>query len=647
MNIQLLKRNCCLLVFLISTSAYSQVSLPKLISNGMVLQRGTSIPVWGWASPGEKVTVSFDGKNHITNAAANRKWTVKLEPMSAGGPYTMEITASNHITIQNILVGDVWICSGQSNMELKMDRVKNKYPDVVANSDNPNIRQFLVDQKYSFSAPLDDVKSAGWKPADPKNVLQFTAVGYFFAKELYQKYKVPIGLILSSWGGTPAEAWMSEDALKAFPKYDEIAKKLQDTATVNQISRNDNSLRDAWYKQVKQQDEGLANAGSKWYSAGYNASGWGTLKMPGYWEDQGVKNIDGVVWLRKELDLPASTSGKNARLILGNIVDIDSTYINGLKVGTTSNRYQPREYQVPQNLLKPGKNVITVRVINREGPGGFVKDKPYQLITDGQTIDLAGDWQYKTGVAVKPLPAGTIFAYQPLCLFNGMIAPLIPYAIKGVIWYQGEANSSKGLEYRSLFPALISNWRQKWGQGEFPFLYVQLASYMATKSEPAESKWAELREAQLKTLSVPNTGMAVASDIGEWNDVHPLDKEDVGKRLALAAAKVAYHQPNVVYSGPIYQSMKKEGNKIIITFNNTGSGLLAKGGMELKYFSIAADDKQFVWAKARIHGNTVVVWSDDIKNPVAVRYAWADNPEGANLYNREGLPASPFRTDNQ
>jgi sialate O-acetylesterase len=326
-------------------------------------------------------------------------------------------------------------------------------------------------------------------------------------------------------------------------------------------------------------------------------------------------------------------------------VDADTTYVNGKIMGTVSYQYPPRIYDVSENMLKAGKNIVVVRVINNSGRGGFVLDKPYQLIAAGQTIDLKGKWQYKLGATMDPLPAKTFIEWQPLGLYNGMLAPLLNYRIKGVIWYQGEANTGKPLEYQKLFPAVIADWRQKWNQGDFPFLYVQLANFMEVKDQPCESNWAELRESQLKTLSVPNTAMAVATDIGEWNDIHPLNKEDVGKRLALAAQKVAYGDEEVVYSGPIYQSMKIQANKIVITFTNTGSGLIAKGGGELKHFTVAGADKKFIWAKAKIEGDKVIVWNADITNPEAVRYAWADNPEGANLYNKEGLPASSFRTD--
>ncbi len=318
--------------------------------------------------------------------------------------------------------------------------------------------------------------------------------------------------------------------------------------------------------------------------------------------------------------------------------------MNGKFVGTISYQYPPRRYTIPENVLQAGKNIIVVRIISNIGDGGFIKDKPYELIVEGQTYDLKGEWQYQLGAKMEPLPGETFFQYNPMGLFNGMIAPLTHYSVKGINWYQGEANAERPADYCKLLPALITDWRQQWNQPDLPFLYVQLPNFMEPSAQPGESNWALLREAQFKSLSVPETGMAVAIDIGEWNDIHPLNKEDVGKRLALAAQRVAYGE-DIVSSGPIYQSSKIEGNKIIITFSSTGSGLYVKNGGDLKYFAIAGEDKKFVWAKAKIVDNTVVVWNDTINHPVAVRYAWANNPEGANLFNQEGLPASPFRTD--
>lgn len=634
----------CFYLLFICQAGLCNVRLPLLVSDGMVLQRGEGVKIWGWADANEQIAIDFDGEKYHTAAGADGKWSVMLSELKTGGPYTMEINAGNHITLKDIMIGDVWVCSGQSNMELSMDRVKYRYPDVIAQSDNPAIRQFFVPRKYDFKKPQEDLESGSWESANPQSVLHFTAVGYFFARELFEKYNVPIGLINSSLGGSPAQAWLSEDALKAFPDYLERAKKFKDDAYVSQIDEHDKAVSNAWYKLLRQKDQGLTKGQKPWFEPDCNTSDWAAMNVPGYWADQGLGDIKGVVWFRREIDVPASMTDKPAKLWLGRIVDGDETYVNGKEVGAISYEWPPRIYDVPSNLLRPGKNIIVVRVISNAGRGGFVPDKPYELTAGTETIDLKGVWQYKVGATTKPLPGKTFIQWEPLGLYNAMITPLLNYRIKGVIWYQGESNTRKPREYQKLFSTLIANWREKWNQGDFPFLYVQLASFMPAKDRPSESNWAQLREEQLKTLSVPNTAMAVTIDIGQWNDIHPLNKEDVGKRLALAAEKLAYVDNEVVYSGPLYESMKIEGNKITITFTNTGGGLVAKGG-ELKHFAIAGADKKFVWANAKIEGNKVVVRNDQIANPAAVRYAWADNPEGANLYNKEGLPASSFTTD--
>jgi sialate O-acetylesterase len=644
LNLKILGSALCCYVLLICQAAFCQVRLPRLVSDGMVLQRDANVKVWGWADAGEKVTINFKDKTYTAVTGTDGKWMVSLSPSKAGGPCNMEIKAANHITLKNILIGDVWICSGQSNMELAMDRVKDKYPHVIANSDNPSIRQFVVPDKYNFTAPQDDLESGTWESANPKTIFNFTAVGYFFAKELYQKYHVPIGLINASLGGSPAQAWMSEDALKAFPEDLATLQKYKDIAYIKQIEDKDKAANDAWYGRISQTDKGIAPGEKPWFDPTYDASQWATMDVPGYWADGPLGPVNGVVWFRKEINVPASMAGKPARLWLGRIVDGDETYVNGKRVGSVTYQYPPRKYDVPENLLKEGKNIIVVRIINNSGRGGFVLDKPYQLIGADQTIDLKGQWQYKLGTTMDPLPSQTFIRWQPVGLYNNMIAPLLNYSIKGVIWYQGESNAKNPANYQQLFSTLIANWRQKWNQGDFPFLYVQLTSFMETKDQPSDSNWALVREAQLKTLAVPNTAMAVTIDIGEWNDIHPLNKEDVGKRLALVARKLAYGDKKVVFSGPIYQSMKTEGNKITISFTNLDGGLIAKGG-KLNYFAIAGPDKKFVWANAKIKGNKIIVWNDSVPNPVAVCYAWADNPDGANLYNKAGLPASPFRTD--
>ncbi len=635
--------------FFLYQAALCAVRLPRLVSDGMVLQRDVPVNVWGWASPNESVRITLNGQTSATIAGQDGKWKAQLPVMKAGGPFQMHIQGSNELILNDIMIGDVWLCSGQSNMVLPMERVKERYGAVIAAATNPAIRHFFLPTRYTFQGPLEDVPPGRWESATPQTVMRFSAVGYFFARDLYAKYQVPIGLINASVGGTPAEAWLSAEALKAFPAHEATAKKLTDSTYVKGIQQNENKAIRSWYNQLHRRDEGWKDY-KNWTDPSYDASAWPTMQLPGFWEDAGVPRGNGVVWFRKEIDVPVAMTNQPAKLFLGRIVDADSVFINGLFAGTTGYQYPPRRYDLPANLLKAGQNTLVIRVINTNGKGGFIPDKPYQLTAGGQTIDLKGSWHYRVGAMAEPLPGTTFFQYKPGGLFNGMIAPLVNCSIKGVIWYQGEANTGNAGEYGQLLPALIADWRLHWQQtgaatGNFPFLYVQLANYLPVNEQPAESQWAELRDSQRKTLSVSNTAMAVSIDAGEWNDIHPLNKETVGKRLALTAEKVAYGNRNVVHSGPLYQSMKREGNKIILTFSSIGSGLMVNGGGELKQFAIAGADKKFVWATAKLNGNQVVVWSDQVADPVTVRYAWANNPLGANLYNREGLPASPFSTD--
>ncbi|MEO5944079.1 MAG: sialate O-acetylesterase, partial [Ferruginibacter sp.] len=511
----------------------------------------------------------------------------------------------------------------------------------------PEIRQFKVPTNAKMDGPQIDVLPTSWKWANPENIRSFTAVGYFFAKELYEKYHVPVGIINSSVGGTPIEAWTSEEGFKDFSEIKKTIEKNKDTAYLNSFTRRfSNGSNNNFTRKI--QDKGLTGP-LTWFDVNYIPKGWREINIPGYWEDQGVKDLNGVVWYRKEIDVPASMIGKPSRVFLGRIVDADILYINGKQVGNTTYMYPQRRYNVPDDLLKAGKNIFVVKVTNNNGKGGFVPDKPYYLFSGKDTVDLKGYWQYKVGEVYVPRGGfgggGPIAAQnQPTALYNGMIAPITNYAIKGFLWYQGESNVSNGTEYAKLQPAQIIDWRNKWNMGTLPFFFVQLPGFMDYNYLPTESAWAVFRESQFKSLSVPNTGMAIAIDLGEWNDIHPDKKKEVGIRLALLAEKNVYGE-NIVSSGPLFQSAMVEGNKIIISFTNIGSGLVSNDGEELDEFAIAGADKKFVWAKAKIEGDKVVVTNDEIANPMYVRYAWADDPVHPNLYNKEGLPASPFRTD--
>ncbi len=632
------------LFLFIAVDLFGQIKLPRLISDGAILQRDTKLKIWGWASINETVSLDFKNKIYTTLADGSGHWEIVIPAQPSGGPFDLMFKGKNEVTIHDVLFGDVWVCSGQSNMELTMDRVKDKYSLEIAQSENQNIRQFLVPDKYDFKNAQVDLESGDWLSANPKNLLSFSAVAYFFAREIYEKEHVPLGLINAALGGSPVEAWMSEDALIHFPKLHDECIKFKDDKLIQAIESSDSKRTKDWYEELDSKDPGILNS-PQWTDPKLDDNEWAEMAVPGFRADTPLlKNVNGSVWFRKKFNVPKSLINETAKLWLGRIVDQDSVFVNGKFIGTTGYQYPPRKYMINPEILNEGENSIAIRVISNSGRGGFVPDKPYFMAGEKDTIHLRGQWRYKSGAAMPALAGATAIRWKPTGLYNKMISPLLTYSIKGVIWYQGESNTQRPEEYRKLFSSLILNWREKWKQGDFPFLFVQLANFMETKADPVESDWATLRDAQLHTLAVPHTGMAVAIDLGEWNDVHPLNKLDVGKRLAIIAQHLAYNNKKIVYSGPIYKSAKVIGNKIEISFSNVGSGLIAAGG-DLKYFSIAGIDKKFVWAKAKIEKGKIVVWNDEVVNPAWVRYAWADNPQGANLYNKEGLPASPFTNE--
>ncbi|WP_031425594.1 sialate O-acetylesterase [Flavimarina sp. Hel_I_48] len=625
-------------VFSVSSA---QIKLPKLVSDGMVLQRDTPVNLWGWSKPQEVISIVFAEKNYTTRADSEGNWKLKLDATPAGGPYTIALSASNTITLNDVVFGDVWLCSGQSNMELPMSRVSPLYEDEIASANNAEIRYFEVPKTYDFKEEKQDITFGKWEKVTPETIENFSAVAYFFAKNLNAELQVPIGLINSSLGGSPAEAWISEEGLKKFPEYYTEAERFKDNDLIDSIEQSDQTRRDTWYKTLNDTDQGIIN---NWKSADFDFSGWKIMNIPGYWAATEIGDKNGSVWFKKQVEIPKKWLNRPIKLLMGRIVDADSIFVNDTFIGNTTYQYPPRRYEIPAGILRDGKNTITVRVLNESGKGGFVEEKPYKLVMDEQEIDLRGKWHYKLGSEMPFLQGQTFIRWKPEGLYNAMIAPFTSMNLKGVIWYQGESNADTPAEYQELFTTLIEDWRSKWNAPEFPFLFVQLANFMATKEEPGDSNWARLRDAQRRTLAVPHTGMAVTIDIGEGNDIHPLNKKDVGDRLAQAAKHVA-HGKNVVAGSPLYDSMEIEGDTIIIRFKNTGSGLMAKNGKP-GYFAIAGEDQKFIWADAVIKDDKILVSSPAIKNPVAVRYGWADNPEGANIYNKEGFPASPFRTDN-
>lgn len=630
-----------LLFLLLGVMANAKVELPLMFSDGMVLQRNKPINIWGWAKAYEKVTVTFKNQTLKTKTNIDGKWEVKLQPEPSGGPFSLIIKGENIITLNNVLIGEVWVCSGQSNMEWTVSN-SNNFEEEIKDCNYPLIRHFNVEKDMS-SVPRSKLKSGQWDVCSRKTVGNFTAVGYFFAKNLYKKLKIPIGIINTTWGGTCVETWISTSAFKNndtfkdrmvnFTQIDIEALELQQRTLVqDRINKLQGTKLDLI-------DE------TKFKNKDFNDSRWPEMHTPKLWEDQELGELDGTVWLRKTIVVSKNDANKKALLKLAKIDDQDVTYINGIEVGTTTGYKKSRTYKIKEGVLKPGNNVIAIKIFDYAGGGGIWGDaKDLQLITNDNTITLEGDWKYQVvnfNTSVSP-------NRYPSLLFNAMINPLIPYTIQGAVWYQGEANVSRSQEYKRAFPLLIHDWRNQWLQGEFPFYFVQLSSFDEFGGNSNNgSKWAELREAQSFTVeTVSNTGLAVTIDIGNPKDIHPRNKQDVGKRLSAIALSETYNSEDA-YVGPQFESMEIKRSKIILNFNNIGSGLKAKNKYGyLKGFEVAGASKVFYYAKAYIDNNQIIVSCSDVTEPKAVRYGWADDAGDCNLYNNEGFPAAPFRTDN-
>lgn len=640
----------------------TNLNLSGIISDGMVLQRNAPVTIYGQTKPRQSVEVRFLGERYSTKADDDGNWHVVLSPLEAGGPYQMVISASGEedTVINDILVGEVWLLGGQSNMQLPVRRTLDLFADEVKDVNLPVIRQYTVPERYHFHGPRDDLSGGRWISAVGDDVLQFSAAGFFFARELYKAIKVPIGLILTAIGGTPIEAWMSEPTLKQIGGYEVMLAQCKDDDYVQETIQRDQEQILKWYQHLNERDAGLIEQWYRTETAG--GPGWEEVQVPARWTGTELADARGAVWYRKEFEVPESMLDRDAKLMLGTIVDGDETYLNGEKIGITEYRYPPRRYDVPRGLLKPGKNIIAVRVISTNNVGGFIPDMPYKLVAGNQEIELSGTWFRRIGVLTESMPTRTFFQYMPAGLYNGMIAPLKRYRIKGALWYQGESNAEKPEGYAQLFRAMVEDWRQLWGIGDFPFIFTQLANFEGDEPDSKDveettagemtlmettlakrSNWAELRDEQRRALTVPNTAMAVTIDIGEHNDLHPQDKKTLGYRLALCARKLAYGE-DLVYSGPLYAGMEVDRNTVRLYFDHVGSGLVARGGGELRGFEVRSENGQYVPARAIIEGDTVVVSSEQVEQPRQVRYAWANNPAEANLYNREGLPASPFET---
>ena len=665
------------LILLAVASAFSilplqaDVKLPAIFSDHAVLQKSAHVPVWGKADPGEKVTVALGTNTVSTTAGENGRWALELDLKDSGmGPFAMTVEGKNKLTLSDVVVGEVWVASGQSNMQFLLKN-EGGATEEIAKSANPLLRQFIVTPTAS-KEPLDDV-SGRWMQTSPETVGNFSAVAYFFSKKLQNELKVPVGVINSSWGGTCCEAWSRAASLDSVPFLKEWRENLiKNDVEYPAIKKAWLEQMTAWIKDTNREDRPTVDT-SSFGSLNVDTTSWVPVKLPGEIKGAGLPK-SGAVWIRKEITLPKSTGNLGFSM---NIDGIESVYWNGKKITETKienyNGAQIRNgaaYQIPAADIVEGKNVLSYRLYEPLSPAKFTgSTKLGQLNLDGEWLAKA-EYEFPAAPTDKPAPkplTATLIPPQNFgaSLYNGMINPLIPYAIRGVIWYQGESNANRALDYRTAFPLMISDWRKQWHRGDFPFYFCQLANYQNKINQPTDENWSFLREAQEKAFALPNTGEAILIDVGESGDIHPRNKKDPGERLALVALAKDYGQC-IPYSGPVFDSIKVEGDKAILSFKQTGGGLVARPlpvtydvemrinktaplvrnspGSELEGFAICGEDRNWVWANAKITGDTVIVTSDQVPAPVAVRYAWANNPT-CNLYNGAGLPASPFRTD--
>lgn len=627
----------------------ASLQLPTILDSHMVLQQKSFAKIWGWAGPDQvvKVTTSWNESCYSTVSDLQGNWQVSVMTGKAGGPYRVTIEADTTVVLEDILLGEVWICSGQSNMEWPLSKAETA-KDEIPLSDYPDIRLFTV-EKHIALRPLEDVEGS-WERCSPETSGNFSAIGYFFGKNIHLELGVPVGLINTSWGGTPSESWTSREELRSFGDFDKQLEELYGTSDAEmEKARREQAQMEAMIK--NQQDfENRENIGFSegWMSADFNDTEWETMECPAEWSSlEKIGMLEGVVWMRSEISIPESWIGKSLTLELGPVDEMDITYINGIEVGSSlkiNNWNVPRYYQVPASLVSSGELQLAIRIVNTNAQGGIF-GHPDELKffpsedNDESPVLLAGSWKYRIAYRFPEVPMANN-SHTPSVLYNGMLYPIRKFAIKGAIWYQGESNQTRAVQYQTIFPGMIEDWRSIWNQGEFPFYFVQIAPYDYGPNQTSP----ELREAQFLTLSkVKHTGMAVTMDIGNPGDIHPTNKRDVGKRLALWALAKDYGK-DVVYSGPLYREQNIEGEKIRIQFNCTGGGLVARGGA-LTHFEIAGSDQIYHPAEAVIDGETVVVSSTDVAAPEVVRYGWTNTAE-PNLFNTEGLPASSFSTDN-
>lgn len=630
----------------------AKVVLPSVFTDNMVLQQKTDITFYGDATKNKQLTVKtgWNGKEYHTEADGQGKWSLKIPTPAAGGPYEITFSDGKKLQLKNVMIGEVWFCSGQSNMEMPVagwGKVMN-YEQEIAEAAYPAIRLFQVKKNTSL-APLKEVESTlgGWQECSSATVPEFSALAYFYARALWKELNVPIGVIDCTWGGTPAEAWTNHETLRQVMGFREEMDKLERLGfDPNRMEQAYSEERAHWQSLFTEKDKGMENGKLCWTAPSLSEEDWQTISLPGYWEGKGLKDFDGIIWFRRSLEIPAEWAGKPLTLRLGMIDDEDITYFNGVEIARGAGYMTPRTYTIPAKLVKAGKAVLAVRVSDFGGEGGIHgKAEELYVEADGKRISLAGDWKYRIGLSLKGFPPAPVSPIQsssyPTVLFNAMVKPWTAFPIKGVIWYQGEANVGRSEQYGDLFPALIMDWRRQW-RSNFPFYFVQLANFMESKKIQPNSEWAALREAQTKALKLDQVGMAVTIDIGLADDIHPKNKQEVGRRLALLALAGSYGK-NVSSSAPVFQNYIIKGDKMELDFGQKQDGFKIKD-TTLKGFTIAGPDRVFYSAEAMVQNGKIIVSSPKVSVPLAARYGWADNPD-CNLYGENGLPVAPFRTD--
>lgn len=635
----------------------AKVRLQPLFSDNMVLQQQANAPIWGEAKPGKTVSVltSWDGRRYTAKAGSDGRWELHVATPKAGGPYEITISDGSPLKLRNVLIGEVWLCTGQSNMEMPMQGwdVRMNTDEIARSGKYSNIRLLQVDKAASPKPESSlTAKNSGWMTCSPATVSDFSAAGFFFGKNISETLDVPVGLIMTCWGGTVAEAWTSGYALRPMQVFNGQLEPLAKLpADKSERQRQYKEELRAWEMRMVERTGSFDSKGHCVFAQpGLDDSAWRSMTLPTQIEKAGLPDYDGYLWFRKTIDIPQEWVGRDLDLRLSMIDDNDITYFNGVEIGRTEGYNVQRHYVIPARLVKSGKAVITVLDCDNGGEGGIwgeAKDMSIAPRDAETTLSLAGVWRVNPSTdlrEVEPKPVDySGNPNVPSVLFNAMINPLVPYALRGAIWYQGEANVGRAAQYRDLLSVMIDDWRSRWGS-RFPFYIMQLANFMDRHAGPVESEWAELREAQrLVALHVAGSAMAVNIDIGNPKNIHPTTKDEVGRRLALLAEALTYGR-NVAWTGPQYESYSIEGNKIRLSFSHA-EGLRAKDDKSLKGFAIAGPDHEFHWADAHIEGSAVVVSSDAVDCPLAVRYAWDDNPD-CNLTNDSELPASSFRTDN-